>query len=138
MDISIFWNNIRDEDGLTSLLGMEFISTPEPDTLQARMLVCKKNKQPFGVLAGGALLSLAEHLAGIGSMAVCPGYIAMGINVNGNHVKAAYVDDVVTAYGKLIHKGNTLHIWHVDVKNQKDELISTIQVTNYLVPNTKP
>ncbi len=137
MDISNFWNNMRGDDGLTRSLGMEFICTPEPDTLQAKMLVCEKNKQPFGVLAGGASLSLAENLAGVGSMAACPGDIAMGINVNGSHVKAAFVGDVVTAYGKLLHKGSTLHVWHVDVKNQNDELISTIQVTNYLVPNNK-
>ena len=137
MDISNFWNNMRGDDGLTRSLGMEFICTPEPDTLQAKMLVCEKNKQPFGVLAGGASLSLAENLAGVGSMAACPGYIAMGINVNGSHVKTAFAGDVVTAYGKLLHKGSTLHVWHVDVKNQNDELISTIQVTNYLVPNNK-
>ena len=137
MDISNFWNNMRGDDGLTRSLGMEFICTPEPDTLQAKMLVCEENKQPFGVLAGGASLSLAENLAGVGSMAACPGYIAMGINVNGSHVKTAFVGDVVTAYGKLLHKGSTLHVWHVDVKNQNDELISTIQVTNYLVPNNK-
>ena len=66
---------------------MEFISTPEDDTLKARMAVDDRNKQPFGFLAGGASLALAENLAGVGSMALCPGKMAMGINVHGNHVK---------------------------------------------------
>ena len=138
MDISYFWDKFKKDDGLTRSLGIEFINTPDPDTLQAKMLVCDKNKQPFGVLAGGASLSMAENLTGVGSMAVCPGYIAVGINVNGTHVKPAYIGDVVTAYGKLIHKGKTLHVWHVDIKNQNGELISTIQVTCLLYTSTSP
>ena len=112
---------------------MEFISTPEDDTLMARMAVDDRNKQPFGFLAGGALLALAENLAGIGSMALCPGKMAMGINVHGNHIKAMPYGGIVTAYGKLIHKGHTLHVWNIDIKNGKDELISNVQVTNYVI-----
>lgn len=133
MNIEHIIKSIHQEDGLSRTLGMEFISTPEDDTLQARMAVDDRNKQPFGFLAGGASLALAENLAGIGSMALCPGKMAMGINVNGNHVKAMPYGGSVTAYGKLIHKGNTLHVWNIDIKNDEDKLISSIQVTNYVI-----
>lgn len=75
-------------DGLSNTLGMEFISTPEPDTCQAKMKVDEKNRQVFGFLSGGASLALAENLAGVGSMALCPDKICVGINVSGSHVKA--------------------------------------------------
>ena len=88
MNIDNILKNIEREDGLSRTLGMEFISTPEPDTLKARMAVDDRNKQPFGFLSGGASLALAENLAGVGSMAACPGKMALGINVHGNHVKA--------------------------------------------------
>ena len=39
----------------------------------------------------------------------------------------------VTAYGKLQFKGHTLHEWQVDIKDEHDELISTVHVTNYIV-----
>ena len=97
------------------------------------MAVDDRNKQPFGFLAGGASLALAENLAGVGSMALCPGKMAMGINVHGNHVKAMPYGGTVTAYGKLIHKGHTLHVWNIDIKNGEDELISSVQVTNYVI-----
>lgn len=32
-------------DGLSNTLGMEFISTPDPDTCQARMKVDERNRQ---------------------------------------------------------------------------------------------
>ena len=126
------------DDGLSNTLGMEFISTPEPDTCMARMKVDERNRQPFGFLSGGASLALAENLAGVGSLALCPGKICVGINVSGNHVRAVLEGDTVTAYGKLQFKGNTLHEWQIDIKNSEGNLISTVHVTNYIMRSTTP
>ena len=88
-------------------------------------------------MSGGATLALAENLAGIGSMAICPDKICVGINISGSHVKAVLEGDTVTAYAKLQHKGRTLHQWHVEIKNEKGELISTVQITNYAMNKPK-
>ena len=130
-------NIVGSQPGLSQTLGMEFISTPEPDTCMARMRVDERNRQPFGFLSGGATLALAENLAGVGSMALCKGKICVGVNVNGSHVKAVLQGDTVTAYGKLLHKGRTLHQWQIDIRNEADELISTVQVTNYVISPRK-
>ena len=126
------------DDGLSNTLGMEFISTPEPDTCMAKMKVDERNRQPFGFLSGGASLALAENLAGVGSLALCPGKICVGINVSGNDVRAVLEGDTVTAYGKLQFKGNTLHEWQIDIKNSDGNLISTVHVTNYIMRSTAP
>ena len=73
-------------DGLSKTLGIEFFSTPAPDTVGARLEVNPTNSQPFGFLSGGASLAMAENLAGVGSLALCPDKICVGINVSGNHV----------------------------------------------------
>ena len=130
-------NIVCSQPGLSQTLGMEFISTPEPDTCMARMRVDERNRQPFGFLSGGATLALAENLAGVGSLALCKGKICVGVNVNGSHVKAVLQGDTVTAYGKLLHKGRTLHQWQIDIRNEADELISTVQVTNYVISPRK-
>ncbi len=119
MDIEIQKQLLENEDGLSRTLGMEFISTPEPDTLMAKMAVDDRNKQPFGFLSGGASLALAENLAGVGSMAACPGKMALGISVSGDHVKAMPYGGTVTAYGRLVHKGKTLHVWHIEIKTTR-------------------
>lgn len=121
------------QDGLSKTLGMEFISTPEPDTCQARMKVDSRNRQVFGFLSGGATLALAENLAGVGSLTLCPDKICVGINVSANHVKAVLEGDTVTATAKLLHKGKTLHTWHVGITNTAGELISSVQVTNFIL-----
>ena len=128
---------MENQPGLSKTLGMEFLSTPEPDTVMARMKVDGRNSQPFGCLSGGASLALAENLAGVGSMALCPKRICVGINVSGNHLRAVREGDTVTAYAKLQFKGNTLHEWQVDIRNSNDELISTVHVTNYVITPRK-
>ena len=120
-------------DGLSNTLGMEFISTPEPDTCQAKMKVDEKNRQVFGFLSGGASLALAENLAGVGSMALCPDKICVGINVSGSHVKAVMEGDTVTATAHLLPRGKTLHQWHIDITNKAGELISSVEVTNFVM-----
>lgn len=121
------------QPGLSKTLGMEFFSTPEPDTVMARMRVDDRNKQPWGFLSGGASLALAENLAGVGSMGLRPDCMALGINVHGNHVKAMPYGGTVTATGHIVHKGHTLHVWRIDITNEQGELISTVQVTNYII-----
>ena len=124
---------LRRSDGLSNTLGMNFISTPEPDMCVASMKVDERNRQPFGFLSGGASLALAENVAGVGSMVLCPGKICVGINVSGEHVKAVLEGDTVTAYGRLLHRGKTLHVWHIEIKNENGDLVSSVQVTNFII-----
>jgi 1,4-dihydroxy-2-naphthoyl-CoA hydrolase len=128
---------LSNKDGLSRTLGMEFLSTPEPDTCQARMRVDERNRQVFGFLSGGASLALAENLAGVGSLALCPNKICVGINVSANHVKAVLEGDTVTATGRIMHKGRTLHVWHIEITNNAGELISAVDVTNFILNQSK-
>ena len=128
---------INAKPNLSTALGMEFISTAEDDTCLALMKVDERNRQPFGFLSGGASLALAENVAGVGSSALCPGCACVGIEVSGSHVKAVIEGDTVTAYARLISKGNTLHVWHVDIKDTADDLISSVRVTNYIIKAQK-
>ena len=86
--------------------------------------------------SGGASLALAENVAGVGSTSLCPGCACVGIEVSGSHVKAVSEGDSVTAYARLQHRGNTLHVWQVDIRNSADELISTVRVTNYIIKHS--
>lgn len=137
MDVESINKLIYEKPNLSTALGMEFLSTPEDDTCLARMRVDERNRQPFGFLSGGASLALAENVAGVGSSALCPGCACVGIEVSGSHVKAVSEGDTVTAYARLESKGNTLHVWHVDIRNSADELISTVRVTNFIIKQHK-
>ena len=137
MDVERINFIIKEKPNLSTALGMEFISTPEKDTCMARMRVDERNRQPFGFLSGGASLALAENVAGVGSSALCPGCACVGIEVSGSHVKAVAEGDTVTAFARMLHKGKTLHVWNVDIKDTTDELISSVRVTNYIIKQKK-
>lgn len=128
---------IEKRPNLSTTLGMQFISTPDDDICMATMKVDKRNRQPFGFLSGGASLALAENLAGVGSSALCPGKICVGISVSGDHVKAVEEGETVTALAHLVSKGRKLHVWDVQISNSSGELISAVHVTNYIITPKK-
>lgn len=133
MNIDFIKEIIERSPNLSTALGMNFISTPDDDMVMATMVVDERNRQPFGFLSGGASLALAENLAGVGSSALCPGKICVGISVSGSHVKAVLEGDTVTALAHLVQKGKRLHVWNVEINNSVGELISTVTVTNYII-----
>jgi uncharacterized protein (TIGR00369 family) len=61
----------------------------------------------------------------------------VGIEVTGSHVKAVVEGDTVTAFAKMLHKGKTLHVWNVDIKDTAGDLISNVRVTNYVIKQKK-
>lgn len=133
MDIEHIKDKLNRLPNLSTALGMEFISTPDPNTCMARMKVDERNRQPFGFLSGGASLALAENLAGVGSLTLCPGKISVGINVSGSHLISVEEGDTVTATAHIIHKGRTLHQWQVEIRNTAGDLVCSVQVTNYVL-----
>lgn len=132
MDIESIKNQIYNSRGLASTLGIELVSTPEENVCVGRMSAGRHVCQPFGCLSGGATLALAETLAGAGSLVLCPGQMCMGVNVSGNHIKAVREGDTVTARARLLHRGRRLHHWLVGITDGNGELVSSVQVTNYI------
>ena len=137
MNVEAIREIIEKQPNLSTALGMHFISTPDEDMCMATMKVDERSRQPFGFLSGGASLALAENLAGVGSSALCPGKICVGISVSGEHVKAVSEGETVTAMAQLVSKGRKLHVWDVKITNSEGDLISTVHVTNYIISPKK-
>ncbi len=133
MNIDKIKEIIEKRPNLSTAIGMHFISTPDDDMCMATMKVDERNRQPFGFLSGGASLALAENVAGVGSTALCPGKICVGVSISGDHVKAVEEGDTVTALAHIVSKGRKLHVWDVQITNSAGELISTVHVTNYII-----
>ena len=95
-------------------------------------------------MIGGGLTQRKNTITGeftvdrdICPLALCPDKIGVGINVSGSHMKAVLEGDTVTATARLLHHGRTLHQWHVEIRNEAGELISSVEVTNYIIPKGK-
>ena len=116
MNIDNIKANLEKIANLANNIGIELISTPDPDLCVAKMKVDERNRQPFGYLSGGATLAMAETLAGAASYALCPDALAcVGQNIHGNHIHPAKEGETVTATARIIHQGKSSHVWQVDV-----------------------
>jgi uncharacterized protein (TIGR00369 family) len=91
------------------------------------------NRQPLGLLHGGAYVVLAESL---GSMAAnvwahSKSKFAVGIEVNASHSNSAR-EGLVTATCEALTLGSTLTIHQIVVEDAEGRRLSTIRITNLL------
>ena len=122
--------NLVSRHALVGNLGIQF-TYASIDRVEATMPVDQRTRQPFGILHGGATLALAETVAGFGSMILCkPDETMVGMQISGNHLSSAHEGDTVRAVATIIHKGQSSHVWNVDVYTSTDKLVSSIRVLN--------
>ena len=125
--------NAQNKNTLMGTLGMQY-TYASPQRVEATMPVDGRTRQPFGILAGGASLALAETLAGLGSMIACkPGEMAVGMQISGNHVSSAHDGDTVRGVDTPVHLGRSSHVWQVQVFTSTGKLVSSVMVTNSIM-----
>ncbi len=91
------------------------------------------NRQPLGLLHGGAYVVLAESLGSMAAnvWAYPKNKFAVGIEVNASHSGSAS-EGTVTATCKAISLGNTLTVHEIAVEDEQGRRLSTIRITNLL------
>ncbi|MCR1785826.1 PaaI family thioesterase [Nocardioides carbamazepini] len=113
---------------LRERLGIEVLEA-SADLVVARMPV-EGNRQPAGLLAGGASCMLAEstasqaaslHAAGLGAVAV-------GVELNITHHRGVRDGDV-TARAAALHRGRTRASYEVVVTDDLERRVATARVT---------
>ena len=119
------------------LLNIEF--TGYSDThMEAVMEITPDLYQPTGVVHGGALISLAESVGSAGSfLLVDPDrYQVYGSVVNSQHISPAR-EGRLFAVARIIVKSEFKHVWDVEIKDEKQKLISISRVTNSVKPKNQ-
>lgn len=95
------------------------------------------NTQPYGLLHGGASVVLAETLGSFGSvLAAGPGRVAVGLDVNATHHRAAR-SGTVTGTATAISIGRTLACYEVVVVDSDEQRVCTARIT-CLLRDTAP
>jgi len=90
------------------------------------------NKQPAGILHGGAHVVLAESLGSIAAnVHAGPGRIAMGIELNASHSRSAS-SGIVTGTCTAIHLGRTLTTHEIVMTDEEGRRLSTVRITNII------
>ncbi|MGW4807944.1 hotdog fold thioesterase [Kitasatospora sp. NPDC004272] len=113
-------------------LGIRVLSGT-PRTVVATMPV-PGNRQPFGVLHGGASLALAETAA---SVAAClhfaPG-TAAGTELSATHLRPVSAG-LVTATASALRLGRTHATYEISVRDEAQRLVCSARMTCVAVPD---
>ncbi len=128
-DISLKQLNAINQGTLMQSLGMEFVEVTSTSVV-ATMPVDERTFQPMGLLHGGANVALAESLGSVGTylMIDTKTHYGVCIEINANHVGSVMKGSVIGT-ANLLHKGKTTHIWNVEIRDEKDRLISYSRMT---------
>ncbi len=117
---------------LLERMGIEFLEA-DPQRLVATMPV-EGNRQPFGLLHGGASCVLAESLGSVGAtLHAQPAGVAVGIDINATHHRAVS-QGTVTAVATPLHLGRTVASYEVVITDERERRICTARITCQIVP----
>ncbi len=121
------------KNSLVGHLNIEFTNLTAT-SIEAKMPVHTPTHQPMGYLHGGASLALAETVGSGGSLLQIDAtkYDVFGMQVSANHISPVK-KGFVFATATLLHKGEKTHVWDVEIRDEKNKLISVARVTNAIV-----
>jgi 1,4-dihydroxy-2-naphthoyl-CoA hydrolase len=110
-------------------LGIEITEIGD-DFLKARMPVDHRTQQPYGLLHGGASVTLAETIGSIASSLVIDQvqFYCVGLEINANHLRGAR-NGFVTGITRPLHVGKTTHVWDIRIHDDQDRLVCISRLT---------
>lgn len=101
-------------------IGIEFTNIGD-NYLEATMPVDERTRQPFGLLHGGASVSLAESLGSYASYLVAgDDKQCVGVDINATHLRSMKSGSV-TARATPVKLGKTLHVWDIKIHETGNE-----------------
>lgn len=118
---------------LNERLGVVFLEAT-PERVVATMPV-EGNRQPYGLLHGGASVALGETLGSTLAMLNCPAdRSAVGVEINATHHRSA-LSGTVTGVAAPISVGRTLVTSEIVVTDDQDRRVCTVRLTCLLREN---
>lgn len=118
---------------LNDRMGIELLEATA-DRVVATMPV-EGNRQPYGLLHGGASVVLAETAGSTGAAlwAAAAGKIAVGIEINATHHRAVRAG-TVTGVATPLHRGGSLATYEIVITDERDRRVCTSRITCALIP----
>jgi 1,4-dihydroxy-2-naphthoyl-CoA hydrolase len=125
--------NERGERSLSGYLGIRVIEVGA-DFVRASMPVTEHTQQPFGLLHGGASVTLAETAGSLAST-MCVDlqkFMCVGQEINANHLRGVPSGTVI-ATARPFHLGGRSHVWHIEIRDEGERLVCVSRLTMAIV-----
>ena len=128
-NITVAQLNALNKNTMMEHLGIEFTAIGE-EFVSAKMPVDHRTHQPFGLLHGGASVTLAETLGSVASSCILDSskQFCVGLEINANHLRGIK-EGYVYGTARAIHLGQSTHVWEIKIENDKEKLICISRIT---------
>ncbi len=112
-----------------ALYGLELLEVGD-ELVRARVPVRDDLRQPFGLVHGGVLASIAETLASVGTAVavMADGMAAMGLS-NSTSFMRPIIAGTIHARAIRRHRGRTTWIWDVEISDDEQRLCAMTRMT---------
>ena len=117
------------ERTLFGTLGVEMVEVTD-DVIKGRMPVEDRIRQPYGMVHGGAMSTIAESLASMGTAlgVLADGKIAMGQEINASFMRPISKGHV-NALARVRRRGRTAWNWDVEITDDEGRLCALLRAT---------
>jgi 1,4-dihydroxy-2-naphthoyl-CoA hydrolase len=101
-----------------------------PDYLCGTMPVDKRTHQPFGLLHGGASVTLAETLGSLAALLVIDDrkQFCVGQEINANHIRGVR-EGLVSGTARPYYIGKTSHVWGIEIRDAQNQMACVSRLT---------
>ena len=108
------------------------------DFIKGDMPVDHRTVQPYGILQGGASVSLAESLGSIGAhLTIDPEkFVCVGMEINANHLRPATKGKVIGT-ARPIHRGKSSQVWSIEIKDEEGKMVCISRITMAVLSKDK-
>jgi 1,4-dihydroxy-2-naphthoyl-CoA hydrolase len=113
------------------------VESAERERVLLSMPVDERVHQYTGLLHGGVSVVLAETAAAIGAAlnTDLERYTPVGVEINANHLRSVS-SGRVTAEAKPIYQGKRITVWAIEIRDDRERLISVSRCTLALKPGS--
>jgi 1,4-dihydroxy-2-naphthoyl-CoA hydrolase len=113
------------------------IESAKPELVVLSMPVDERTHQYTGLLHGGVSVVLAETAASIGAAlnTDLERYTPVGVEINANHLRSV-TSGTVVAEAKPVYKGKQMTVWAIEIRDERQRLISVSRCTLALKPGS--
>jgi uncharacterized protein (TIGR00369 family) len=117
------------ERTMDGTLGVEVLEVTD-EVIKGRMPVADRIRQPYGIVHGGAMSTIAESLTSLGTArgVIAEGKIALGQEINASFMRPIS-DGHVNALARVRRRGRTAWNWEVEITDDDGRLCALLRTT---------
>jgi 1,4-dihydroxy-2-naphthoyl-CoA hydrolase len=128
--------NERIRGTFAGVLGMEFTHLAA-DRVEATLAVRQEHKQAWGIVHGGAVMMLADTVAGAGAyMNLGQGQETVTVEMKINLIGAVR-EGTIRAEALPLHRGRTTSIWEARITDEAGKLVA-VSLSTHMVLDQPP